>query len=491
MYRFLTFIFLIIISKFVFASFDINNNIKKIHREISYLNLSQAELVLEYEKEQNPDNLFIPYYENNIDFLKYIVSGDNVLLENFINDFNKRIDAFKIKNKNEPFLLALQAEMYFQLLIAYLIKNDFLHASFALYKSYSLWNENYKKYPDFKFNNKLAGIFQLLISSVPQEYTWLFKISGIKGNIPKAIDFLEKYSLYEKNVFEDNIYSTILLLIVYSNFENNLDKTKIYINNLGNLSNKSMLIKLVIAKHYMATEQNDKAIQLLEDKKYIDDISHFPYVYYILGKAKLNRLDDNAEYYLNKFLKDYKGFYCKKSTCLNLSWYYILKNDSVEANKYKKLIINYENSLSNLDKQAAIEIQNINNINIELLKVRLLFDGGYYQKALKILNNDVDKTKLTIKDRLEYIYRAARIFHKLKDFPNAKKYYIDVIKFGNKLMYYFAPNASLQLGLIYEQEKNYEKAEKYFKYCLKINKGEYKNSIEQKAKAGLKRLKEQ
>ena len=59
---------------------------------------------------------------------------------------------------------------------------------------------------------------------------------------------------------------------------------------------------------------------------------------------------------------------------------------------------------------------------------------------------------------------------------------------GQKYPWYYAANAALNLGLIFENQKKYAEAEKYYRRCLDLNYTEYKTSISQKAKAGLNRV---
>jgi hypothetical protein len=48
----------------------------------------------------------------------------------------------------------------------------------------------------------------------------------------------------------------------------------------------------------------------------------------------------------------------------------------------------------------------------------------------------------------------------------------------------------LQLGNIYEQRGNKPKAKEWYQKCLWLPPHDYRNSIEQKAKAGLERVQE-
>ena len=71
----------------------------------------------------------------------------------------------------------------------------------------------------------------------------------------------------------------------------------------------------------------------------------------------------------------------------------------------------------------------------------------------------------------------------------AINYFEMTIKNGLTSRYYFAANSALMLGQIYEEEKEKNKAEFYYKKCLSIKHEQYKNSIDQKALAGLARIK--
>jgi hypothetical protein len=67
-------------------------------------------------------------------------------------------------------------------------------------------------------------------------------------------------------------------------------------------------------------------------------------------------------------------------------------------------------------------------------------------------------------------------------------YYQTTIDQGKEASYYFACNAALQIGRIYESKKNLNKAKEFFNRCLSMKPDEYRNSLHQKAKAGLNRI---
>ena len=76
----------------------------------------------------------------------------------------------------------------------------------------------------------------------------------------------------------------------------------------------------------------------------------------------------------------------------------------------------------------------------------------------------------------------------MEDYLEAKEFYSDAIEKGKVLDSYYAANAALKLGAIYEMEGNIPLAKKNYSVCLELNFEQYKNSIERRAQEGLKRV---
>jgi hypothetical protein len=65
--------------------------------------------------------------------------------------------------------------------------------------------------------------------------------------------------------------------------------------------------------------------------------------------------------------------------------------------------------------------------------------------------------------------------------------YLLSIKLGEGRTEYYAARAALQIGLIYEKEGRKDLALKYFRQCIAMKDHDYKDSLDQKAKAGIER----
>ena len=119
----------------------------------------------------------------------------------------------------------------------------------------------------------------------------------------------------------------------------------------------------------------------------------------------------------------------------------------------------------------------------------MLFDGGYYQKGYDILSPLSLSDFPDERSKLEFTYRTGRLLHKLQKHPEAIGAYEKTINNGKDKRWYFACNAALQNGLIFEELKNNERARFYFEKCISISPSEHKTALHQQAKAGLERVK--
>ena len=89
----------------------------------------------------------------------------------------------------------------------------------------------------------------------------------------------------------------------------------------------------------------------------------------------------------------------------------------------------------------------------------------------------------------EYAYRVGRIYDGLGRDSAAIGAYDKTIVIGEQLQAYYAARAALQAGYIYERRGDKTRAVAYFERCLGMKDHDYKNSLDQRAKAGIARCK--
>ena len=481
-----------------FASFDFNANCKSAYEKIISLRFTEGQHLLDNEKKTNPSNLLPCYIENYIDFLKLIISEDPVLFNKLKPNKDLRISKIEDSDEtNSPYYNYCLADIYMQWAFARIKFKEYITAAGEINKAYNLLEKNEKKYPDFIPNLKGLGILHSLIGTIPDEYKWATKLIGISGTISQGVAELSSMLTV---AFKDNNYSyfktesIFYLTFIQLNFQSKKDaaiKLGKYLDNplYSTLVKDNPLLNFAAASVAMKTTSNDKAIEILLKHPLGSEYYPFYYLDYLTGLAKLNRLDEDSYKYFYYYLSNFKGQNYIKAAYQKLAWYYLINNN---IEKYKEKIsyaLTIGNAIVDEDSQALAEAKSNTVPNIILLKARLLSDGGYYQKAIEILNEKKPSDYcVTTKDYLEYTYRLGRIYDEWGFSAKAIPFYELTIKNGSELSFYFAANSALHLGLIYENCDDKVKAKYYYELCGKMKNTEYKNSINQKAKAGLNRI---
>ncbi len=175
-----------------------------------------------------------------------------------------------------------------------------------------------------------------------------------------------------------------------------------------------------------------------------------------------------------------------------MGWCAIIQEDPIAYREYLSKTTTRGSTQIDGDKNAFLESREAKLgiiPNRLLLESRLLFDGGYYKRASQLLLDSQQLFETNAALKLEYNYRLGRIFHQLNDFSKALFHYQQTILEGMDLPEYFACNAALQMGIIYESLADQRKAVKYYNLCLEIHPDDYRSSLHMKAEAGLNRVK--
>ncbi|MCX6230767.1 MAG: hypothetical protein NTZ33_04415 [Bacteroidetes bacterium] len=468
------------------------------------LQLNEAQQMIDVEKKSNPSNK-IPYYlENYKDFISIAVSQDKASFDRLLAKRSDMIDLIAKDDQSSPYYNYCLADVYFQWAVARLLfmkdmsdMIDGIKAALEFKKSYEIIEKNQSKFPNFAPNLKLLGLMRALVDVVPANYKTIVKSLAFDGSFEQGT--AELMQLTDKAIADKNIdfvksEALFLLTFVEINLQANKQKAlflkKYYTNPdiIAEIKSNAVLL-YAKARYDIFFGRNDEAIQALEAFPRGNNVAYFGFVDYLCGKTKLNRLDkDAANYFLNYNVK-YKGAHYIKASYQHLAWYYLLNNDVGKYTENMKKAARFGAALSEIDKQALYEANRNEPSNVQLMKARLLCDGGYFQQALKNLDENTQSLLLkTDKDSLEFYYRLGRIYHEWDKTDNAVPYYEKVLRKGCNAPWYFATNAALQLGLIYENRKDLNTARLYFKRCLSMSPKEYKNSLHTKAKAGLKRI---
>ena len=428
--------------------------------------------------------------DNYVDYISLLTSDNKA-------DYDKidraagqpRIDALESNEEDSPYYLFSRAEVYLQWGLIKAKYGDFTSSGSDLKKARSLLQDNAKKYPDFLPDQKTLALINVVFGALPSNLKGLASIFGMKGDIQAGYSQLEKLRLQIQNTkyaFYKNeiVFFLCIMDVDVIHDKNSYAKLSTYLNDLDNGSILKTYLQGYVASK---TGHNDDAIaNLLSIPKSPDYIS-LPIADYLIGCAKLCRMDADAADYLQKYIDEYKGVNYIKDSYLKIAYSYYLKNDAMRYNYYLRLTRTKGYAVDEKDKQALKEANDAPP-DIDLLRTRFYFDGGYYNKALALLQNK-QETGMLLRDRTELYYRLGRLYQMLNRYNEAIDSYQKAINLGRPLSYYYASNAALNAGNIYEYIKSYDKATTYYNTALSMKNHEYQNSIDTQAKEGLERIK--
>jgi hypothetical protein len=471
--------------------FVYNEALTEAKRFISVLKLEPARQLLAIERLNNPGNAAIDYLENYIDFYTLVSSQDATLLEKLQPNKNRRLKGLENLSAGDPMKRYAQAEIELQWAFSNIVQHEFIAAAKGFRTAYKLLETNMQLFPEFTLNKKSMGMLKAVIGTIPDNYRWIAGIVGMQGNFTEGMDMLQAF-LNETNSNKNHLLeiqsATYYYLLLQLNFGDKNLSWQFCETHTGDYTT-NLLSAYLRSFTAIKTGRSMVAVNVLQQRPHGKDYIDFPILDYLEGVALLNNLNPQAAQYFKKYVSFSKGKNYIKDSYRRLAWHYLIHDNFAEYEQYKKMAVNYGVQVADEDKSAYRECQQSAMPDIPLLKARLLFDGGNYERALEVLAKHPFTEYKKAEHINEYYYRLARIYHENNNWRIAIGYYERAIETGAKLNTYYAPMSCLQLGLIYEKLNQREKALYYFEKVGSYRNYDYRSGITQKANAGISRLK--
>ncbi|MFW6019902.1 MAG: tetratricopeptide repeat protein [Bacteroidales bacterium] len=428
-------------------------------------------------------------------FMQLHLQGQKADFQNFTDDTRKRLKA--IENRQDKEAQFTQAVVLLQSSVSHARFEQYFTAVFKFKKAYKLTHLLIQKHPEYMPAKMLYGTMLVLFGSIPDNFEWMLNLLNIEGQTQKGLNILEDvfHHQYHK---EDSKYkeeSLMLLTFAYCKFKPESSRLNDVFQHyhqpeIDKLITSSPVIRYNAVDLAKKTANNEQALAYMR-RTYPEhpEIPFYYLDYYMKGLSLLQKLDFKAKRYFEAYIDQYPGEIYKKAAVQKIAWIALLEDSKNAYRKAFDRINDFSFNAQGSDGAAQKEFDNKDIPNTYLLKVRLLFDGGYYEKALKeLMSHNPSHIYSSEEDRMEFIYRLGRIHHKLKDYPKAISYYKMTVDLGKEKKYYFAANAALQMGIIYTEQNKHKKARQVLKQCLDMNPDSYKSGIHRKAKACLKEI---
>ncbi len=471
--------------------FEFTPDVRRAYEQATSLRFREARLTLAQVKLYDPHNLTVYHIENYIDFL-------NLYLNPNPDDFNllkknqeARLSKISSGDSSSPYFLFAQADVRMQWALVKFRFGEWVAGFSDVNKACRLLHRNQEKFPDFLPNKKDLGVIHALAGYVPDNYQWAVRtftcLNGTLAQGKRELREVLQHAQGHDFIFAAEtavMYATILLYI-----DGDGERAWQILRQAGMQPATNPLHAFVMANVAMRSGRNDQSIALLQNfpkgKAFVD----IPQIDFLLGLAKLRRLDPDTDVLFSRFLQQTRGRENIKAAYQKLAWSALIRGNDGGYQNFMTKIKQYGYAETGGDQDALREANATLPADAGLVQARLLFDGGYFQRAYHLLVAKSEQNFPQTVHLLEYFYRTGRVLHGLKRYDEALEFYGKAITLGRNRQEYFACNAALQMGFIHEVQGQQAQAAKAFQDCLAMNPNEYRNDLHQKAKAGLSRLK--
>ena len=470
--------------------FDFNSNCQEAYREIIRLRLDEGNRLLAAEKKRDPDNLIPVFLDNYIDFFQLFFSEDPAAYQAWKGRLDQRIESMSQGPESSPFNLFTRSVIHFQW-AAIKIKFGYnWDAGWEFRRSFLQSKECQKKFPGFGPATMLSGAMQVVAGTIPDGYKWLSTLLGIRGSVSGGMKELDRFLVADdpwSELYRDE--STFYYLYLQFYILNKREDVFSYIRQHRLDVRNNYLYTYLYANLCLNDQQSALTQQIIQEKSHAPGYLDMPQWDLEMGYASLNHLEQATPLYLERFLRRFKGRFYVKDALAKLAWYYYLKGDQARADSLRGLVLQRGTAESDADRQALKEARSRRWPDKTLLQSRLLSDGGYFEEALRSLQGVSTSSFAQPEEKCELAYRLGRIYDGLGRGDEAIAAYLTTIKTGEHLKEYYAARAALQAGYIYERRGDQDKAVAFFQKCISLKDHDYKNSLDQRAKAGIARCK--
>ena len=459
------------------------------YQSIIALRLSEGRARLREIRRKQPGNLIPVWLEDYADFFEAYIDEDEQDFERLEQRYLQRLELLEEGPAESPYYRYTRANIMLHWALARLKHGQYLTTFREARRAYKLLEENLEEHPDFVLTRKELGVLQAAVSTVPSGYQWGVEfVTGMKADLDGGRQHIERVlreQQAEKSVFLQEttaIYAFLLL-----NLADDEDGSWEYIRHAGFDPTSSLLGAFVMANIAMRTGRNDEAIAFLSKRPHSPHYYPFPYLDFMLGVCMQRKLDSKAEVYLRSFVEQKRTGNFIKEAYQKLAWQAILDGKEYAYFDELRQIKQFGKSVVGSDKNALREAELAIIPHRDLLKARLLFDGGYYNRAADAISA-VNEAELVGEQIIEFPYRAARIAAARQRNEEASQLYRQTIAIGQDSPAYFACKSAVELGRMAESQRLTKAAEAYYELALDMHPAEYGPGLHQQAKAGLARL---
>ena len=456
------------------------------YSELTKGRLQTARQTLAAEPNSPVNGLYI-FVADYADMIALLSSDDYRLRQQWASRQAQRLDQLEALDEKSPYQRLLRAEIRLHWAFVNLKFGKETAAGWDVIKAYKLLAENQRLYPTFLPTYKSLGVLRVMIGSVPDSYAWVPRLLGLRGNIREGMANLQLAK--RDSTFATETRLTELLIRAYVLRFTETDKASL--NRFVAESPDNLLVRFFAATTAMKNGQSEQALAWLNSRPTGPAYVTLPVVENLLGDIYLQKGNYAvALRQYSQFLSQYHGLNLVKDSHYKRFLCYWLAGDDARARTELPRILAVGRTTTEADKAAQKAATTYLKAfpgprQRVLMQARLASDGGFLEQALTVLKPVNEATFQTIAERAEYHYRLGRIHQRGGNVPTAIRAFERSITLSDPDQLSFGATSALQLGYLFQQQGNVPKARQAFEKAISYKHHEYKNSIDNKAKAAL------
>ena len=465
---------------------------QRAYADLQELKIQPARQLLTREPANDPATSGVRIFlDDYADMLTLVTSDDDRLFDWLSDREDDRLDALKHMDDSSPWQRVMQAEVRLHWAFVKLKFGREVSASWDVIRAYKLLADNQKRFPQFLPTYKSLGTLHVMIGSVPDSYAWVPKLLGLRGGIRQGQQELQRAR--QDALF--GLEARLIDLMVRAYVLKFTDADEQHLQQLIQANPDNLLLHFFGATIGQKNGHSEQALAYLTTRPTGPAYQPLPIVDNILGDIYLQKGQYAvAETHFRQFLRAYKGQNFLKDSHYKLFLCHWLANQpDAQFRPILEKVISVGRTTVESDKVAQKFAETYLKRGASpnqkvLMRARLASDGGFTDSALAYLRPYSEARFQAVAERAEYSYRMGRIHQRRNDPDAAVPYLSRALVLSETDQLGFGAMAALQLGYIYQQKNDRVKARSFFQKALTFKHYEYKNSVDNKARAGLNSL---
>jgi tetratricopeptide (TPR) repeat protein len=387
----------------------------------------------------------------------------------------------------------LEAENHLQRAVVLAKQERLIRAALAARTAYLKSAQAIREYPEFYEPYKGMGLLHLAIGSLPATYRNLLSFLGFPGEIEQGLQDLRVAAERSTYSREEGLLGLALAdALLYSAPE----QAESRLHTLYEQNAESPMIAFFYGFMLLKNRKASTAERVLARaaaKGRQQGYFYIDYVDYFLADAlfRQSRFAE-AEPYYRRYLSRHSGPALKAPAYLALGVALEMQGKREEAVQIYQQVESTrgfdDDAVAVREAERRLE-HPITPTGRRLLLGASAFDAGQYETAETILHEVWNSGSATADERAETAYRLGRLYQVQRQWNEALHFFTVCTEVKGDPLARWAPWSRYYIGQIYAGQGNKEAARMAYEQALRYQgKFNYYQSLEQSARAGLKRL---